>query len=163
MTGPTLHPDITALAPLVGTWSGEGHGHYPTIESFVYHETITFGHAGKPFLAYQQRTHSLDDPPMPMHAEAGYLRSPGPERVELVVAHPTGITEIDEGTITLDDDSIVIELTSTHVGLSSSAKSVTAITRRFVLRGDELDYDVAMAAVGQPLTHHLRAVLYRAD
>lgn len=163
MSAPALHPDLAALAPLLGTWSGHGAGHYPTIEPFEYHEEISFEHVGKPFLAYRQRTRSHADPPAPMHAEAGYVRSPSPDRVELVLAHPTGITEIEEGTVTVAaDGSLVLDLASTAVGLSGSAKDVAAVARRFELRGDELRYDVSIAAVGEPLTHHLRAVLRRA-
>jgi len=49
-----LHPDLEALTPLLGTWSGRGEGHYPTIQPFEYLEEVVFSHVGKPFLAYAQ-------------------------------------------------------------------------------------------------------------
>lgn len=156
---PDPHPGIAALAPLLGTWSGAGTGDYPTIAPFAYTEEISFGHAGKPFLTYTQRTRGDDG--RPLHAETGYLRMPSAHRVELVLAHPTGVTEIDEGTLTAQDDGFVIDVHSTTIGLSESAKDVMALRRSITLRGDELHYTVLMAAVGQPLVHHLTATLHR--
>lgn len=157
---PDLHPGLTLLAPLLGTWTGSGAGEYPTIPSFGYLEEVTFSHVGKPFLAYGQRTKAADDG-RPLHAETGYLRAPSPGRVELVLAHPTGITEIEEGSFTVVDGVLGLELTATSIGLTSSAKDVTALSRSFHVRGDELTYTLRLGAVGQPLQHLLAATLHR--
>jgi hypothetical protein len=153
---PPLHPDLAALAGLVGTWRGEGAGEYPTITSFRYGEEVRFWHVGKPFLAYAQRTWSLEDG-RPLHAESGYWRAKPDGVVEVVLAHPTGIVEVLEGRL----DGGRFELHSACVARTSTAKEVTALHRRFELDGDRLSYTVAMAAVGQPLQHHLAAELHR--
>jgi hypothetical protein len=155
-----LHPGVAALAPLLGVWAGQGAGKYPTIAPFGYLEEVTFGHVGKPFLSYTQKTKAGDDG-RPMHAETGFLRVPSPGRVELVLAHPTGITEIDEGTLTVAGDTIVMDLAATTIGRTASAKEVTALGRSIRVDGDELVYTVRMGAVGQPLQDHLTATLHR--
>jgi hypothetical protein len=155
-----LHPGVAALAPLLGTWAGRGEGEYPTIQPFGYLEEVTFGHVGKPFLVYSQRTRAGDDG-RPLHAETGYLRVPSPDRVELVLAHPTGITEIQEGTVSAAGATLQLEMTATAIGLASSAKEVTALSRSIRVDGDELTYTLRLGAVGQPLQHHLAATLRR--
>jgi hypothetical protein len=155
-----LHPDLDVLAPLLGTWSGAGRGEYPTISPFGYDEQVTFGHVGKPFLTYAQRTTAADDG-RPLHAETGYLRLPTPGRVELVLAHPTGITEVSEGSLRIDGGSLVFDLATTALGRTATAKDVSALERSIRLVADELSYEVRMAAVGLPLQHHLGAVLHR--
>lgn len=156
MTGKP-HPDIADLAFLVGTWRGRGHGVYPTIEDFDYLEEITILPGPKAFLAYVQRTRSAatDEP---MHAETGYFRlvdgSP-----ELVVAQPTGIVEVHRGTL----EGTTVRLGTTDVGATPSAAhhEITEVTRTIQVDGDELRYQLSMAAVGQPLQVHLDAVLHR--
>ena len=155
-----LHPDIAVLAPLLGTWVGQGAGEYPTISPFSYTEEVSFGHVGKPFLRYDQRTKALDDG-RPLHAETGYLRVPSPGRIELMLAHPTGITEVEEGALSIAGNRIEMELTATAIGVTESAKDVTALSRSIHVDGDELSYTLLLGAVGLPLQHHLAATLRR--
>ncbi|OBK49537.1 peroxynitrite isomerase [Mycobacterium sp. 1081908.1] len=157
---PELHPDLEALAPLLGTWAGRGSGFYPTIQPFEYVEEVVFSHVGKPFLAYGQKTKAVADG-RPLHAETGYLRVPRPGAVEMILAHPNGITEIETGTFTVTDGRIEVELSSSAIGLAPSAKEVTALGRSVRIDGDELSYTLRMGGVGQPLQDHLVAVLHR--
>jgi len=155
---PDLHPDVEPIAWLLGTWTGRGHGEYPTIEPFDYDETITFTHVGKPFLVYTQRTrHAVDG--RPLHGETGYWRPVASGRIELVIAHPNGLVEVSEGSI----EPAKLALQSTLVGRTGTAKDVRAVERTFTLDGDVLRYDLAMEAVGEPMTHHLHAELRRDD
>ncbi len=157
---PELHPDLEALAPLLGTWAGRGSGKYPTIQPFEYFEEVVFSHVGKPFLAYAQKTKAVTDG-KPLHGETGFLRVPRPGHVELVLAHPSGITEIEVGTYSVTGDLIEVEMSTTDIGLTPTAKEVTALGRSLRVDGDELSYSVRMGAVGQPLQDHLAAVLHR--
>jgi hypothetical protein len=159
---PPLHPSLAPIAFLLGGWEGRGEGSYPTIDDFAYGEHLTFAHAGKPFLAYAQRSW---DPATgaPMHVETGYLRvtdapvgEPG-AGVEMVVSQPTGIVEVLVGTV-LDD---ALRLRSTVVALTPTAKEVVDVERELRLDDDVLIGRLAMAAVGRPLTHHLASRLTR--
>lgn len=153
------HPDLGPLVSLLGTWIGDGDGHYPTIEPFRYVEEVTFGHVGKPFLTYQQRTRHADTQ-QPLHAETGYLRGLGDADYELVIAQPTGFTEIHSGTLEADG---VLELRLDHLGRAPTAKPVHRVRRRFVLEGDALVYDLWMAHADTPESHHLHARLLRKE
>lgn len=157
------HAAVAHLAGFLGTWQGRGHGDYPTIEAFDYLEHVTFGHVGKPFLAYVQRTRDAATD-QPLHAETGYLR-PGADSgsAELVIAQPTGITEAHAGTITHDGPRLVVDLRCGTPGLTPTAKRATVVRRRLVLEGDVLAYDLWMGHADTPETHHLAATLHRQE
>jgi hypothetical protein len=153
-----LHPDCKFLEVLLGTWRGRGKGCYPTIEDFEYEEEVEFSHVGKPFLVYRQKTW---DPQTGegLHQEMGYWRALPEGRVEVVIAHPTGIGELLEGRISNGG----IDLSSTAVALTLTAKDVRRMERSFFVDGDVLEYRLRMAAMGQPMSLHLEARLERVD
>lgn len=153
---PTLHPDVTQLAFLLGTWRGEGEGGFPTVDPFRYGEELTFEHVGDPFLVYAQRSWSTADE-APLHFERGFLR-PGPGgRVELTLAHPLGLTEIAEGALL----GTALALDSSHVGRTGTGSAVRAVRRAYRVDGDELTYELDMEMDAVPMTPHLRATLRR--
>ncbi len=159
--GPSPHEVIEPLTFLLGTWRGTGEGSYPTIDTFSYTEEISFGHVGKPFLAYGQKTRHAETE-VPLHAESGYWRPGLGSVIEVVLAHPTGLLESLAGTFTRSESGGAFELRCPAVLTTASAAEVTATERRITVDGDTLTYEVAMAAVGQPMTHHLAATLTRA-
>ena len=61
----------------------------------------------------------------------------------------------------VDGSVLIIELNSRSVGLTSTAKEVLSVARSIRVDGDELTYTLSMAAMAQPLQHHLTATLHR--
>jgi hypothetical protein len=139
---------------LPGVWRGDGEGHYPTIATFGYREEITFTRLGdKPIISYVQRTWHHDDG-RPLHGECGYLRLDG-DRVELLIAQPTGFAEVHHGR----DDGDVIDYGITAFGRSATALPVQTVRRRWAREGDHLIVELWMSYGGVVDGHHLRAVL----
>ena len=160
----TPHPALAPLGALVGTWVGQGEGHFPTIEPFAWRERMEVAASPKPVLAFRQRT-TTPDGSAPMHAEDGWVRvlPDGPEDAcELVVAQPTGLVEAHAGTWVRDGDALVLDWTSGTVAGTPSAVTVLGTRRRWVLREDLLVVDLWMATEAVvDLTHHLTAHLRR--
>lgn len=149
---------LAELARFAGRWTGNGEGHYPTIESFSYREEIEFTPSGKPFLAYRSRTWNAATG-QPMHTECGYLRRTPSGSAELLVSQPIGLNEIYRARC----ENSTLDFTTESLAVSPEAKPVREIRRRFVLDGQTLSYDMWMAHAETPLTHHLHAVLQRSD
>jgi THAP4-like, heme-binding beta-barrel domain len=155
-----LHPSLERLAFLVGRWEGAGVVGYPTIESANFGQEISFSHNGKPFLFYVSRTWLLEADGTigrPLAMESGFWRPQEDNTLEVLLAHPTGITEIYLGQQT----GTKIELATDAVVRTSTAKEVTAGRRLYGLIGADLGWAYDMAAVGQPLQSHVSAQLKR--
>ena len=155
---PEEHPAIAPLSFLLGRWEGAGVGGYPTIESFRFGQEIVFSHIGKPYLIYNSRTWRLDDDGNklePLGSESGFWRPQPDNKVEVLLAHPTGIVEIYLGEVS----GTRIDLATDVVARTATAKQVTAGKRLYGKIGDDLAYAYDMAAVGQELQPHLSAQL----
>jgi hypothetical protein len=154
------HPALAPLRFLIGRWEGAGVVGYPTIESANFGQEITFSHNGKPFLIYSSRTWLLEadgTTGRPLAMETGFWRPQEDGGLEVVLAHPTGITEIYLGQIT----GTKIEIATDAVARTATAKEYTAGSRLYGLIGTDLGWAYDMAAVGQPLQSHVSAQLKR--
>jgi hypothetical protein len=157
---PAVHPALEPLRFLLGRWEGAGVVGYPTIQSTQFGQEITFSHNGKPFLIYASRTWRLGEDGEiggPLAMEVGFWRpQPGGE-LEVLLTHPTGITEIYLGQVT----GTKVEMATDAVVRTSTAKEVTAGRRLYGLIGLDLGYAYDMAAVGRPLQPHVSGQLKR--
>ncbi|MFG2652153.1 FABP family protein [Streptomyces sp. NPDC048436] len=159
---PAPHALLTPVLGLLGTWYGRGQGEYPTIEGdFTYAQEVTFSHDGRPFLRYEARAWLLDAdgaPLRPSARESGWWRLQPDGRVEALITQPTGIAEIAVG----HAGDGTVDLSTHEVALTPTAKEVNATRRRYTLTDeDTLTFVHDLAAVGQPLQHHLSAELRR--
>ncbi|MGW6408823.1 FABP family protein [Streptomyces vinaceus] len=158
---PEPHPQLKPVLHLLGRWRGSGAGEYPTLEQdFRYEQEITFSHDGRPFLRYESRAWLVDGTGTalrPSGRESGWWRILPDASVEVVLAHPTGIVETYVGRV----GGTEVEMSTDTVARTPKAKEVTAMRRRYAFGDGELTIEQDMAAMGQPLTHHLRARLRR--
>ncbi|MFF7549106.1 FABP family protein [Streptomyces canus] len=161
---PAPHALLEPVLGFLGVWRGRGRGGYPTLDGdFVYAQEVRFSHDGRPFLRYEARAWLVDRdgaPLRPAARESGWWRLQPDGRVEALVTQPTGITEILVG----HAGQGAVDLSTHTVALTPTAKEVTATRRRYTLAdAGTLDFVHDLAAVGQPLQHHLSATLRRAD
>ncbi|MEV0320273.1 FABP family protein [Streptomyces sp. NPDC050658] len=157
---PAPHPLLAPVLGLLGTWRGRGEGEYPTLaENFAYAQEVTFSHDGRPFLHYEARAWLLDAdgaPLRPSARESGWWRLQPDGRVEALITQPTGIAEISVGHAAGN----AVDLATQEVARTPTAKVVDATRRRYTLAEDgTLRFLHDLAAVGQPLQHHLSARL----
>ena len=152
-----LHTDLAPLAFLLGSWRGGGEGEFPTISPFRYGEEMTFEHVGDAFLLYAQRSW-LEPGDDPLHFERGFVRPVRADGVELVLAHPLGLTEVATGSVAGSE----IRTSSTSMGRTPTGDPVTRLVRRWSVDGDRLRTELDMATEATPITRHLTGELRRA-
>jgi hypothetical protein len=157
-----LHPDCAPLAWLLGTWRGNGHGDYPTIDRFEFGQELIFAHDGRPFFHYFSRTWIIDDNGDKVRdsaLETGFIRCRPGRQLEVLLTHATGFAEVWYGEI----GEARFEITTDAVVRTESAKEVTAGKRLYGYVDGDLLYAYDMAAMGQSLQPHIWARLQRAE
>ncbi len=97
-----LHPDLMALAWMVGRWEGVGNGQWPGEGEFRYGAQLDFSHNGGPYLFYVGQLFTLDengDATGTLSMESGFWRPQRDASLEVVMAQPDGYSEVWLGTI----------------------------------------------------------------
>jgi hypothetical protein len=155
-----LHPQCAPVVWLLGTWRGNGRGDYPTIDAYEYGQELVFQQDGRPFFHYFSRSWILDEEGNTVREaaqETGFLRCLPEGKLELVLTHNTGFTEIWYGLA----EAGKMELRTAGVSFTETAKEVTSGHRLYGNVDGELMYAYDMEAMGQPLQPHLWARLQR--
>ena len=159
---PNIHPDCAPLAWLLGTWAGNGHGEYPTIEDFQFGQEVLFQQDGRPFIHFMSRSWIVDADGNHVREaaqETGFIR-PKPDRVlEVVMAHNTGFVEIWHGELHAEQPRF--EIVSDAVARTATAKEYAGGKRLYGYVEGDLLYAFDMAAMGQELQPHTHARLTR--
>ncbi len=155
-----LHPNCGPIAWMLGTWRGNGHGDYPTIEKFQFGQELVFTHDGRPFFHYMARAWIVDDQGEKVRdaaIESGFIRGVGEGRFEILLPHNFGVAEVWAG----EAGDGKFEWTTDAVARTETAKEYTAGKRLYGNVEGDLLYAFDMAAMGQALQPHLWARLKR--
>ena len=155
-----LHPDCGPIAWLLGTWAGNGHGDYPTIEKFEFGQELIFTHDGRPFFQYLSRAWIVDEAGEKVRdaaLETGFVRALPEGKIEVVLAHQTGFVEVWYG----EAENGRLEMATDAVARTETAKDYTAGHRMYGMVDGDLLWAFDMAAVGQKLQPHLWGRLVR--
>ena len=156
-----LHPDLVAIAWMVGRWEGTGKGQYPGVEEFDFGQQIDFSHNGRNYLHYLSQTFEMDADGRalrPLTMETGFWRPQRDGSIEVVMCDPDGFAEIWYGTI----NGAKIELSTDAVARTATAPEYTAGQRLYGNVDGELLWTFDKAADGHPLQNHLWGRLRRA-
>jgi hypothetical protein len=151
---------LEILAPFsewLGSWEGEGHGHWEAEQPFRYRERLAIEAVPtRAILRVTQRTTVFASGDL-SHTEMGFLRLFPDQSVELVVADPTGYSEIHTGRL----QGGVLDLVPHSLSRSPTSRPLHRIQRRLQLDHDSLHTTVAIAVGEETVAPHVESWLHR--
>lgn len=156
-----MHPDLVALAWMVGRWEGIGQGQWPDAGEFRYGAQLDFSHNGGPYLYYVGQLFELDDvgdSVRTMYMESGFWRPQRDASLEVVMCHPDGFAEVWLGRI----QGAKIEMTTDAVARTvTSAFPYTGGHRLYGNVESDLLFTFDRATTEHDLQNYLYARLQR--
>jgi len=145
-----LHPDLVAVAWLLGRWEGTGKSSYPGTADFDFGQQIDFAHNGEGYLHYLSQTFELGENGLairPLDMETGFWRPQSDGTIEVVLCHPTGYAEVWYGRT----QGAKIELATDVVVRTVGADEYTAGQRLYGAVEGDLLWTFDRAALGHRL------------
>jgi hypothetical protein len=146
---------------LLGKWTGNGSGKFPTITSFNYTETFTFNFDGvNDLIQYEQRTW-LTPNNTPSHWESGFIKPvEGEENVfEISNSQDSGRVEVLRGEYSRQNGSDILHF---KMKLIQNDPRMVSSERIFTIQDNQLSYVKKMATQNTPEhQQHLQATLYK--
>ncbi len=156
-----LHPDLVALAWMIGRWEGTGKSSYPGLEDREFGQQIEFSHNGDKYLYYLWQTFETDEGGSairPLEMESGFWRPSQDGSLEVVTCHPAGYVEVWYGHIS----GAKVELATDAVIRTTTAPDYTAGQRLYGNVEGDLLWTFDRAADGHPLQSYQWGRLRRA-
>ncbi|MEO3753441.1 FABP family protein [Streptomyces sp. B6B3] len=157
-----LHPSLTPLVFLLGTWQGAGVAEFPGQEACNFGQQVTFGHDGRDFLEYASRTWLLDDEGervRPLESEVGYWRI-ADRQIEAVMIRDQGVAEIWYGE--LAEGKPQLDLATDAVARTAASPEYTGGKRLYGYVNGDLMWVGEKATPSVPLRPYMSAHLKKA-
>jgi hypothetical protein len=152
--------------PLLGVWKGSG----TVLPEFRYEEELNLSLFGTPVaqqILFSSKTWKAGSSyeESPLHTELGMMKigflDSGVVLAELLVSHPFGMTEIENG----EFRDGVLEMRTWNIARSPTAAHavVEGVRRKFWVEGERLKYELYLKVLEKDEYLHLQAELQRVD
>jgi hypothetical protein len=159
-----LHPSLTPLVFLLGTWQGAGVCDFPGQDACNFGQEATFAHDGRDHLSYSSRTWVLDadgNRTHPLESEHGFWRLAADHRqIEAVMVRDTGIAEVWYGE--LAEGKPQIDLATDAVARTPAAPDHTGGKRLYGYVNGDLMWVGEKSTPSVPLRPYMSAHLKKA-